>query len=491
MPKTTTTTATAPTASVAVNQTQHPEESQAPRLGSGSSTASIVQIRLSSLAPHPFNVRTHLAEKGIEELANSMRNYGVLQPLVIVPTLDPETLRLHAVQMGYSDSRPNSPFSTSTATSNGKERLPNLESEGVATFWVVAGNRRLAAARLAGLKIVPCVVRTDLPTLAEQQALMLVENTQRENLNPIELAKTYLALHKTGLSTADIARKVGKTYQHISDYLDLLKLPLPVLKEVGHRRIAYTAALAANNPALSDINRQLIFADLIGEALTIKQVKARVVAMLEAQEQQIARLKAAQARLSESEIENQSQSQNQQAQDPQAENSSGGGEGEAKGEEVGTETIGNASTSQSQIQSELGQLQKPDRRIGANLGTPRVSHSAQATAARILATKQAAAAGADPRYEILQGLISVSYRSSTDIIEEDGSSSSSGNGEAVTTDAGTGAVEGKLLHYAFSTACTDCGIYKEEPAICATCPLLRCMRTVLTATRMSQLQKAS
>jgi ParB/RepB/Spo0J family partition protein len=487
MPKTTSTPATKATAAVeAVSQPAQPvQQEQPPRSGSGAGTGagtgtggSIVQIRLSSLAPHPFNVRTRLAEKGIEELANSMRVYGILQPLVIVPTLDPETLRLHAAQMGYSDSRPNSQFSPSTSTSNGRERLPNLESEGVATFWVVAGNRRLAAARLAGLKIVPCVVRTDLPTLAEQQALMLVENTQRENLNPLELAKTYLALQKTGLTTADIARKVGKTYQHVSDYLDLLKLPLPVLKEVASRRIAYTAALAANNPALSDTNRQLIFADLIGEALTIKQVKARVMAMLEAQEQQAARLKVAQARLSQSENE----SESQQA---QAENSSDGGEGEA-----GTETTDNTNTSQPQIQSELGQLQKPDRRIGANLGIPRVSHSAQATAARILATKQAAAAAADPRYEILQGLISVSYRSSTDIIEEDGSSSS-GNGEAVTTDAGTGAVESKVLHYAFSTACTDCGIFKEEPSICATCPLLRCMRTVLTATRMTQLQKAS
>jgi ParB family transcriptional regulator, chromosome partitioning protein len=482
MPKTTSTPATKATAAVeSVSQPAQPvQQEQPPRSGSIAGTGtggSIVQIRLSSLAPHPFNVRTRLAEKGIEELANSMRNYGILQPLVIVPTLDPETLRLHADQMGYSDSRPNSPFSPSTSTSNGRERLPNLESEGVATFWVVAGNRRLAAARLAGLKIVPCVVRTDLPTLGEQQALMLVENTQRENLNPLELAKTYLALQKTGLTTADIARKVGKTYQHISDYLDLLKLPLPVLKEVASRRIAYTAALAANNPALSDTNRQLIFADLIGEALTIKQVKARVMAMLEAQEQQADRLKVAQARLSQSQLEQ--EQEQEQEQQPGDNSATRQGEDGSEAKELGTTGSGSATQPQTQLQ-----LHKPDRRITASSGMSRVSHSAQASAARMLAAKQEAA---DPRFDILQELAAV--------IQEGGiSSSSNDNGQsAATTDVGTGtgAVEGKVLHYAFSTTCADCGMYKEEPAICAKCPLLRCIRTVLTATRMTQLQKAS
>jgi ParB family chromosome partitioning protein len=127
------------------------------------------------LRPNPLNPRTELQTTGLDELAASIRAQGVLQPLLVTP-------------------------------------------QGL----VVAGHRRLAAARLAGLEVVPVLVR-DLDPV-RQQEIMLVENLQRAELTPVAEARAFRRLLDAGHTTAELARRLGVTTSRINSRLLLLKL---------------------------------------------------------------------------------------------------------------------------------------------------------------------------------------------------------------------------------------------------------------------------
>jgi ParB family transcriptional regulator, chromosome partitioning protein len=130
---------------------------------------------LNSLRPNPLNPRAELHGAGLEELAESIRAQGILQPLLITPS-----------------------------------------------GTVVAGHRRMAAAQMAGLNDVPVVIR-DLDT-SQQQEIMLVENLQRQDLSPVEEARAYRRLLDAGHTTAQLARRIGVPSARINARLVLLKL---------------------------------------------------------------------------------------------------------------------------------------------------------------------------------------------------------------------------------------------------------------------------
>jgi ParB family transcriptional regulator, chromosome partitioning protein len=136
---------------------------------------SIATRPVASLRPNSLNPRGDVDGSGLEELAASIQSQGVLQPLLIT-------------------------------------------TRGI----VVAGHRRLAAARMAGLVEVPVVVR-DLDPV-QQQEIMLVENLQRQDLSAIEEARAYRRLLEAGQTTAQLARRVGAPSARINARLVLLKL---------------------------------------------------------------------------------------------------------------------------------------------------------------------------------------------------------------------------------------------------------------------------
>ena len=140
-----------------------------------SQPVSIPSWPVAELRPNPLNPRGEVDDSSLEELAESIRAQGVLQPLLVTPA-------------------------------------------GV----VVAGHRRLAAARMAGLDEVPVVVR-DLD-LVQQQEIMLVENLQRQDLSPVEEARAYRRLLEAGHTTAQLARRIGAPAARINARLVLLKL---------------------------------------------------------------------------------------------------------------------------------------------------------------------------------------------------------------------------------------------------------------------------
>ena len=180
------------------------------------------------LRPNPFQPRTAIDETKIEELARSIRANGVTQPIVVRRAAD-----------GYE---------------------------------IVAGERRWRASQRAGLLKVPVVVR-DIP---EDQllAVALIENIQREDLNPIEEAHAYRRLaDQYHLTQEQIAEAVSKDRSSIANYLRLLKLPKEVLANVGSGALSMGHARALLG--LPDEAAQLrVSRDVLAKSLSVRETEA-------------------------------------------------------------------------------------------------------------------------------------------------------------------------------------------------------------------------
>jgi len=167
-------------------------------------------LPIEAIRPSPFQPRRHFAEAELDGLAQSIREKGIVQPLLVRPIAD-----------------------------------------AAADFELVAGERRWRAAQLVGLHEVPVVIRA----LGDSEALeiALVENLQREDLSPLEEAEAYSRLTREfGRSQASLAVAVGKSRSHVANTLRLLALPAPVRRSLeegalsaGHAR----ALLGAPDPA--------------------------------------------------------------------------------------------------------------------------------------------------------------------------------------------------------------------------------------------------
>lgn len=174
-------------------------ESPAPMALPTQSKAGLLTLPIEEVLPGDAQPRQIFQEEAIEELASSIREHGILQPIVV------------------------------------RQRAPQQ-------YDIIAGERRWRAAQRAGLQSIPCV----LTDVAEKDTLTLalVENLQRQDLNPIEEAEAYQRLHRElGFSQADIAKAVGKERSTVANSLRLLKLPSAVRQWVldgqlsmGHAR---------------------------------------------------------------------------------------------------------------------------------------------------------------------------------------------------------------------------------------------------------------
>lgn len=170
-------------------------------------SAGFLLVPIEQIAPNPYQPRKTFNEASIEELARSVREHGIVQPLVV--------------------------------TRHGDR------------YKLIAGERRYRAAQKAGLTTVPVVVKEEM---GEGDALQiaLIENIQREDLNPIEEAVAYGQLHdEFGLTQEEISKRVGKERSTVANFLRLLKLPDNVKKllasgqlSMGHAR----ALLAVESP---------------------------------------------------------------------------------------------------------------------------------------------------------------------------------------------------------------------------------------------------
>jgi len=146
------------------------------------------EVSIDSIVPNPFQPRHHMDEAALEELANSIREFGVIQPLVV------------------------------SQVPPGEDR----DYEGL-RYQLIAGERRWHAARMAGLTTVPVVVKEATPERSLQMAL--VENIQRSDLTPLEEASAYRQLiEEFGLTQEEVASRVGRSRVAVTNALRLLGL---------------------------------------------------------------------------------------------------------------------------------------------------------------------------------------------------------------------------------------------------------------------------
>ena len=152
----------------------------------------IVNIKLSELRSNPYQPRKIFDEKALEELANSIKEHGVFQPIIVKKSIK-----------GYE---------------------------------IIAGERRVKASLMAGLTEIPAIVRDFNDT--QMMEIALLENLQRENLNCIEEANAYKKLQDTlGLTQEQLANRLGKSRSHVTNMLGLLNLPETIQSDINDKKI--------------------------------------------------------------------------------------------------------------------------------------------------------------------------------------------------------------------------------------------------------------
>lgn len=159
----------------------------------------VTEVSLQQLRPNPYQPRKNFDEQSIQELAESIKQHGVIQPIIV-----------RSVVKGYE---------------------------------IIAGERRYRASQLLGLSTIPAVIRS----FSDQQVMeiALIENLQRENLNAIELALAYQGLmDQFSLTQEELSVKVGKSRSHIANFLRLLQLPEEVKEYVSRGTLSMGHARA-------------------------------------------------------------------------------------------------------------------------------------------------------------------------------------------------------------------------------------------------------
>ena len=188
----------------------------------------IAQIEIDKIETNPFQPRTDFDQTALNELSESIKNQGVIQPV---------TVR----KMGYDK------------------------------YQLISGERRLRASKMAGLKTIPVFIR--VANDEQMLEMALIENIHRENLNAIEVAISYQRLLEECKLTQDqLSEKVGKDRSTVSNFLRLLKLPAEIQIAIRDGYITMGHARALVN--ISDKSKQLIILKrIIDEELSVRQVE--------------------------------------------------------------------------------------------------------------------------------------------------------------------------------------------------------------------------
>lgn len=200
---------------------------------------SIFHIEIEKITPNPDQPRRHFDQDALHELASSIREFGFLQPLV-VSKVEKETPTGIAVE-----------------------------------YQIIAGERRFMAAKLLGLPRVPAIVR-NINLEREKLELGVIENIQRENLNPIEMARAFQRLQEEfRMTQREIAAKLGKSREVVANSVRLLDLPEYVQRAVEGGEVSESNArllIAIEDPA----EQKRLLEDIVQNKLTTRDVKERV-----------------------------------------------------------------------------------------------------------------------------------------------------------------------------------------------------------------------
>ncbi len=199
---------------------------------------SIFWVEVGKILPNPYQPRTEFDEARLKDLANSIRQYGVLSPLIVT-------------------------------------RREEERADGIAVFYeLIAGERRLRASKIAGLSQVPVIIRSKEEQDRVKLELAIIENLQREDLNAIDRARAFDRLAKDfNLNNTQIAEKVGKSREYVSNSIRLLALPSDIQTALmsgaiyeGHAR---ALLMLQDRPE----EQKTVFRDVMVRKLSVRDVE--------------------------------------------------------------------------------------------------------------------------------------------------------------------------------------------------------------------------
>ena len=197
----------------------------------------VFYVEINKIRPNPQQPRHDFDEEGLKELSKSIRKYGILQPLLV-------------------------------------SKVEEESSRGMNVYYqLIAGERRLRGAKLAGLPHVPVIIRDDLEEPRVNLEVALIENVQRADLNPIEEAEAYGQLSKEfGLTQKEIAEKVSKSREVVANAIRLLGLPKDIKDSLRSGKLSRAHARALL--AFSDEKKQReMYQQILAGGISSKEVE--------------------------------------------------------------------------------------------------------------------------------------------------------------------------------------------------------------------------
>lgn len=208
---------------------------------------SIFWIEIEKIKPNPYQPRREFDDARLHDLSESIRMYGILQPLVVT-----------------------------------RKEIQKPDGGLAVEYELISGERRLRASKLAGLSQVPTLIRKGEDSAREKLELAIIENLQREDLNPVDRARSFERLaNEFGLKHGQIADKVGKSREYVSNTMRILALPPEILDALGEGKISE----GHTRPLLMLTDRKdeqmTLFKEVMYKKLTVRETEmiARKVAI--------------------------------------------------------------------------------------------------------------------------------------------------------------------------------------------------------------------
>jgi len=200
---------------------------------------SIFWVELAKIVPNPFQPRREFDEGKLKELAESVRMYGILQPLTVT-----------------------------------RREVEREDGTFYSEYELIAGERRMRAAKLAGLEQVPVIIRDGEQSEQEKLELAIIENLQREDLNAVDRALAFKQLaEQFSLTNAEVARKVGRSREYVSNTIRLLALPDYMLESLkgGDITEGHARTLLMLNDKLEE--QDTLYREILLKKLSVREVE--------------------------------------------------------------------------------------------------------------------------------------------------------------------------------------------------------------------------
>ena len=196
-------------------------------------------VEVDRISPNPYQPRREFDPQALEDLADSIRQYGVLQPLVVT-----------------------------------RKEVERTDGSLYVEYELLAGERRLRAAKLAGLTQVPVLIRAKEDTNKVKLEIAIIENLQREDLNPIDRAKAFKQLaDEFNLQHTDIAKKIGKSREYVSNSIRLLALPEFIQQALINRELSEVHARALLMLSEKPQEQETLFKEIVVKKMTVREAE--------------------------------------------------------------------------------------------------------------------------------------------------------------------------------------------------------------------------